>query len=136
MPINELNKILFVEDEIDIQTIVKFALEKRDKFTVKYCSSGKEALECAEEFAPDLILLDVMMPDMDGIATFQSIKKILSLKDTPVIFMTAKAQANDIMDYKKIGAFDVISKPFNINNLAITLREIWNRYNEQKKSDS
>ncbi len=134
MPSHELNKILLVEDDDDVQTIVRFSLEKRATFTVKYCSSGKEALQEAENFSPDLILLDMMMPGMDGITTFQALRKIPSLADTPVIFMTAKAQSNEIAQYRKLGALDVISKPFNARKLADTLREIWKKYNGQRNS--
>lgn len=123
----ELNKILLVEDEEDIRTIARIALEKIGKFTVSYCVSGSEALEKVPDFLPDLILLDVMMPGLDGIATFKALRQIPELKETPIIFMTAKVQASEIADYFKLGALDVITKPFSPITLADNLRTIWKK---------
>ncbi|RUR04454.1 response regulator [Legionella sp. km772] len=121
----ELKNILIIEDETDIQFILKMALEKLDTFNVSYCSSGKEALKSAEEFQPDLILLDEMMPGMDGIATFKALRQVPSSKDIPIVFMTAKVQASEKKQYYELGASDVISKPFDIKNLASRLRQLW-----------
>ncbi|OGO93863.1 MAG: hypothetical protein A3F41_01490 [Coxiella sp. RIFCSPHIGHO2_12_FULL_44_14] len=121
-----LNKILLVEDEADIQAIVKIALEDIGHLTVKCCSSGQEALQQAETFLPDLILLDVMMPVMDGITTFRALRKRPVLENTPIIFMTAKSQASEIAEYRKMGALDVITKPFDPTILADHLRILWN----------
>jgi len=127
-----LNKILVVEDENDIRTILKFTLERLGHFTVLYCSSGIEALESAEIFSPDLILLDVMMPGMDGIETLKELRNKLPLRYTPVIFMTAKTQADEIANYKKLGAIDVITKPFDPTLLVERLWAIWKeKINEQ-----
>lgn len=120
----EVKKVLYVEDEVDIQTIAQIALKDIGGFDVLVCSLGKEALEKAPNFNPDLILLDVMMPEMDGPKTFEELKKIDSLKDTPVIFMTAKVQPQEIKEYKNLGAIDVISKPFDPITLAETIKEI------------
>src|SRR5437868_4642739 len=98
----KLTKILLVEDEEDIRTIASISLEDIGHFTVKYCASGMEALEVAEIFAPDLILLDVMMPGMDGIETMKRLRLLPSLKETPVIFLTAKVQASEISKYFKM----------------------------------
>jgi len=127
-----LNKILLVEDEADIRFIVKFTLEKQAGFIIKCCESGHEAINEAGIFSPDIILMDVMMPSLDGVETFKILKKMPALAETPVVFMTAKSQASEIESYKAIGAFDVISKPFNVTMLADTLRAIWRRYNEQR----
>ena len=75
-----LNRILLVEDDIDIQFIAKMALESVGGFTVQVCSSGQEALDKIPEFKPELILMDVMMPGMDGLTTFQEFKKIEEFK--------------------------------------------------------
>ena len=127
---NELKKILFIEDEPDIHTIIRYALEKRGGLTVHYCFSGKEALLVAESFSPDLILLDVMMPEMDGIATFQRLQQLPSLASTPIIFMTAKSQVSELAHYKQLSALDIITKPFNAVLLADQLRDIWKNYQE------
>src|SRR3990167_9838556 len=99
-----LNKILVVEDESDIQCILKYVLERQAGLNVIFCNSCSQAVKQAESFAPDLILLDVMMPIMDGIETLELLRKIPSLKKTPVIFMTAKAQPEEISYYKQLGA--------------------------------
>lgn len=125
-----LNKILLVEDEEDIRTIAQIALEEIGKFTVQYCGSGKEALERVETFKPDLILLDVMMPGMDGLTVLQKLRKKPDFVHIPVVFMTAKVQANEITQYRVLGAADVITKPFDPLTLAQTLREIWKKQHE------
>ncbi|MBL1143285.1 MAG: response regulator [Proteobacteria bacterium] len=112
------NKILYVEDEEDIRTVARISLETVGGFIVKICASGKEALQVVEDFKPDLILLDVMMPDMDGPATLLEIRKIASLKNVPAAFMTAKVQANEIEHFYSLGAVDVIPKPFDPMTLA------------------
>lgn len=123
----ELKRILYVEDEPDIQAVAKLALEAIGGFEVKICSSGKEALESAVAYSPDLILLDVMMPGMDGPATLKALRGLPELAHTPVIFMTAKVQPQEIMEYKKLGALDVIPKPFDPMTLADNVKKIWAR---------
>ena len=115
-------KILYVEDEPDIQAIAKVALETIGGFTVRICSSGREALETIEKFNPDCILLDVMMPGMDGPTTLKALRQLPGFATTPAIFMTAKGQP--VAEYKALGALDMISKPFNPMTLAATLRQI------------
>ena len=121
----ELQKILYVEDESDIQSIARLALETVGGLTVKICSSGQEAIEVAEDFDPDLILLDVMMPGMDGPSTLAELRKIPSLADCPVVFMTAKVQPHEVEHYREIGAVDVIAKPFDPMTLADQVRKVY-----------
>lgn len=125
-----LQKILMVEDEPDIQTVAKLALETVGGFTVNLCSSGQEALEKAVGFSPDLVLLDVMMPSMDGPTTLSELRKITELARTPVIFMTAKVQPQEVASYKALGAIDVIAKPFDPMSLASKVQEIWEHRND------
>lgn len=122
---DELNKILYVEDEADIQEVAKIALETVGGFTLKVCSSGEEALNQAESFAPQLLLLDVMMPGMDGPATLVELRKIPSIASVPVIFMTAKVQPSEVDSFKQMGALDVIAKPFDPMTLAEKIRQSW-----------
>ena len=122
-----LNRILYAEDEEDIRSIAQIALEDVGGFTVIYCKSGVELLEKAKEFKPDLFLLDVMMPDMDGPTTLSRLRAIPEFADIPAIFMTAKIQPNEIEDYKKIGVLDVISKPFDPMKLADNIRDAWTK---------
>lgn len=123
-----LNRILHVEDEPDIQMIAKIALETIGGFTVHTCSSGQEALGAAPGFAPDCILLDVMMPGMDGPSTLKALRALPACADVPVIFMTAKVQPAELTHYKMLGALDVIAKPFDPMTLAATVRNIMERH--------
>jgi len=120
-----LQRILYVEDEPDIQAVAKLALEMVGGFTVKVCSSGAEALREAVTFAPDMILLDVMMPGMDGPTTLKTLRELPSLAELPVAFMTAKVQPAEVAHYKTLGARDVIAKPFDPMTLASQVRAIW-----------
>jgi CheY-like chemotaxis protein len=120
-----LNRILVVEDEPDIQVIAKLALEAVGGFTVELCSSGNEALKTAPLFTPDLILLDVMMPGMDGPSTFKKLRELPQTANTPVIFITAKVQPHEVAQYRELGALDVIAKPFDPMTLSKTVSNIW-----------
>ena len=120
-----LQRVLYVEDEPDIQAVAKLALELVGGFTVKVCSSGEEALREAEAFAPEMILLDVMMPGMDGPTTLQALRALPALDTVPVAFMTAKVQPAEVAQYKTLGARDVIPKPFDPMTLASQVRAIW-----------
>jgi CheY-like chemotaxis protein len=122
-----LQKILYVEDDADIQAVAKLALEMVGGFTVKICSSGEEALREVEAYAPDMILLDVMMPGIDGPTTLIAMRKIPALANIPVAFMTAKVQPQEVAHYKELGAKDVIPKPFDPMNLADQVRKVWNQ---------
>lgn len=124
---NELKRITYVEDEPDIRTVVQIALETIGGFTLDVCASGHEALEKAPLFEPDMVLLDVMMPEMDGTETFKRLRSMPGLSDTPVVFMTAKAQSHEIDAYKALGAAGVITKPFDPITLVDKIRAIWSR---------
>lgn len=124
---SKLQRILYVEDEPDIQTVAKLALETVGGFTVMVCSSGEQAQREAEDFAPDMILLDVMMPGMDGPTTLRKLRELPVLANVPVAFMTAKVQATEIAQYKSLGALDVIPKPFDPMTLADQVRSLWER---------
>ena len=121
----ELKKILHVEDEPDIREIALLALETVGGFSVESCGSGDEALEKPPGFMPDLFLMDIMMPGMDGPATLVELRKMPEFADTPVIFMTAKAQAQEVVRFKELGAIDVITKPFDPITLSDQIRKIW-----------
>lgn len=120
-----LDKILYVEDDPDIQAIAVMVLDAISGFTVEACSSGAEALSKAVAFNPDLILLDVMMPVMDGPETLHALRKLPELAHTPVVFMTAKVQPQEVQGYLDLGAVGVIAKPFDPMTLADQLRDIW-----------
>ena len=124
---SELSTILYVEDDPDIQAVAQMALELIGGFAVTVCSSGEQALLAAAASAPDLILLDVMMPSMDGPTTLAELRATPGLAGIPVIFVTAKVQTTEVEHYKSLGAVDVIAKPFDPMTLADTVREIWAR---------
>ena len=121
----QLERILYVEDQLDIQMIARIALERVGKFTVRICSSGAEALAAVDEFSPDLILLDVMMPEMDGPETLRQLRLRDGLRNTPAIFVTAKVRADEVAALRAVGALDVIAKPFDPMTLAQTIRAVW-----------
>ena len=123
----ELKRILYVEDESDIRTVTAMALEAVGGFTVICCTSGDEALAAAPDAKADLILLDVMMPGMDGLATLSALRGLSQTADIPVIFMTAKVQANEIQQYMRLGATDVIAKPFDPMKLSAQIGDIWQK---------
>lgn len=123
----ELNRILYVEDEPDIRDIARLALEAIGGYDVMLCESGREALKELPQFKPQLILLDVMMPAMDGPTTFAAIRQLPRGRDIPVIFMTAKVQAHEIAAYRAMGSIGVISKPFDAMLLASQIRELWDK---------
>lgn len=122
---DKLTRILYVEDEPDIQTVARLALETLGGFTVEICSSGSEALNRAPDFQPQLFLLDVMMPLMDGPTTLKMLRGLPQFAGTPAIFMTAKVQPGEVAGYKEIGAVDVIPKPFDPMTLSSQVQAIW-----------
>lgn len=125
-----LTRILLVEDDPDIQTVACLGLEVVGGFTVEVCSSGSEAIQKAPIFAPDLILLDVMMPEMDGITTLRALRELPLTLSTPVIFLTAKVQTHEVAYYKQLGVLDVIAKPFDPMTLSATLNRMWSQYHD------
>ena len=124
----ELNRILYVEDEPDIRAVAEVALAAVGGFTLKMCSSGEEALQVAEAFAPDLILSDVMMPGMDGPATLAALRQLPALANTPAMFMTAKVQPQEVEQLRALGAIEVIAKPFDPMTLAERIRAAWQQH--------
>jgi CheY-like chemotaxis protein len=125
-----LTRILLVEDDPDIQTVACLALKAVGGFTVEVCSSGSEAIQKAPIFAPDLILLDVMMPGMDGMTTLKALRELPPTFSTPVIFLTAKVQTHEVVYYKQLGVLDVIAKPFDPMTLSATLHRMWSKYHD------
>ncbi len=124
-----LKKILVAEDEPDIQSVIQIALEDIGEFTVKICNSGIEVLRDIEAFQPDIVLLDVMMPKMDGITTLAAIRQLKNQNHVPVIFVTAKNQTGEAAHFIELGAISVISKPFDPMTLSDQLHKIWRNYN-------
>jgi len=123
---SELKKILYAEDETDIQTIVETIIQCIGGYEIKICNNGQELLDCVENYLPDLILLDVMMPIMDGPTTFEHLQQSDTTMKIPVIFMTAKAQVQEVQKFTETGALGVITKPFDPMLLCDEIKELWN----------
>lgn len=123
-----LQHILLVEDDPDIQVVAKLALEAVGGFHVAICSSGQEALTSVIALAPDLVLLDMMMPDLDGADTLAALRTMPGSAATPVIFMTAKVQPHEVIEYKALGAVGVIAKPFDPMTLASSITSLWEQH--------
>lgn len=115
-------RILHVDDEADIREVVAIALSLDRELLSRSCNSGMEALAVAEAWMPDLVLLDVMMPTMDGPATLARLREGAATSDIPVVFMTARAQSSELQLFKSLGAAGVIRKPFDPMTLALSVR--------------
>ena len=109
----ELRTIVLIDDEPDIRTIGRLSLERVGGWTVHAAASGTQGIAAAREHRPELILLDVMMPGMDGPETLSHLRQIPGLEATPVIFVTAKAMPSEIEHFISLGALGVIVKPFD-----------------------
>jgi two-component system OmpR family response regulator len=127
---HELKRILYVEDEPDIQAVARIALEHVGGFVVEICNSGLEAIVRGPEFKPDLLLLDVMMPGMDGVTTLHELRKLPGMLDIPAMFMTAKVQPSEVAQLRQQGAIDVIPKPFDPMTLSENIRSLWHKHIE------
>ena len=106
-------KLLHVEDDPDIREIALMALDLSGEFEVLQCSSGEEALAQVQSYTPDVFLLDMMMPGLNGRQTLDKMREQPTLAKVPAIFMTARAQHSEIEELMRVGAADVISKPFD-----------------------
>lgn len=124
----KLERILYVEDDADIREIVRMSLEVVGKYRVAACESCADALGVVDEFEPDLLLLDVMMPDMDGPATLGHLRSHDAAADAPAIFLTASVQAADMGRYRGMGVVDVIVKPFDPMRLPAQIAESWQKH--------
>lgn len=117
-------RVLLIDDEAAIQTVVRFGLKMSANWEVLVASSGPEGILKAQTEQPDIILLDVMMPEMDGLATFRSLQKHHATRSIPVIFLTAKAQASEKRLLSDVGVNGVITKPFNALDLATQICKV------------
>src|SRR5262249_27529105 len=116
-------RILVVDDEPDIRKVVERSLARDPGFTTRCCASGHEALAVAAEWSPDLILLDVMMPPMDGPATLARLRENPPTAEIPVVFLTARATSQELDDLRSLGAVGAIAKPFDPRALRESVRD-------------
>ena len=129
-----LERILYVEDDPDIREVARLALEVVGGLTILACESGEDALARILGFAPDLLLLDVMMPGMDGPTLLGRLRETATGRDVPAIFMTAKMQPDEVAALKRIGAIGVIPKPFDPMRLAEEVRAIWSAHQARRSA--
>lgn len=120
-----LTNILYIEDEPDIRAIAELALQELGGFTLTSCASGAEALTAARQGVPDLILLDVMMPEMDGFETLHRLRELPTMVNVPAVFMTASVNHKDTQLCQALGVVDTIQKPFDPLSLAQHINAIW-----------
>lgn len=126
-----ISKILLVDDDKNIQLIAQIGLEDMPEWQVTLASSGMECVQKATSDKPDLILLDMMMPGMDGRTTLTKLRENPTTAEIPVIFMTAKVQNHEIDGYLAMGVAGIISKPFDPITLSQDIMDIMNRSSQQ-----
>ncbi len=120
----KITKIMIVDDDEDICTVAALAARRVGGWDVVIAASGQEALAKARSERPDVILLDAMMPVLDGPATLVKLREEPSTATIPVIFLTAKVQRREVEHYKELGAIGVIRKPFDAMTLPDEVRRI------------
>lgn len=118
------NRILYIDDEDDIREVAEMALELDPSFAVRTCGSGREGLAAAREWQPDLILLDVMMPELDGPGVLELLRQDAATAGIPVVFITARTQAHEVARLRELGARGVLAKPFDAMALAGQVRTL------------
>jgi CheY-like chemotaxis protein len=128
-----LRRIALVDDERQIRMIVELALGKIGRFELRAFDSGQQALMEIPAFAPELLLLDMVMPEMDGLATLSALRERGVL--APAIFFTARVTAADISRYHAAGALGVIAKPFDPFKLAGQIRALWDAPREPERDE-
>jgi len=125
MPDRPLQRICYVEDDEDIQRIVRLSLERVGKLTVEVVSDPMVAIDKIKAFQPDLVMLDWMMPGMDGPTLFKKMQQTPEVSALPVVFITAKASQQELDELTRMGALGTISKPFSPKDLPDQLRAMW-----------
>ncbi|MGA7984325.1 MAG: response regulator [Burkholderiales bacterium] len=126
MTTKPLERVCYVEDDEDIQRIVRLSLERVGKLKVEIVGDPMVAIDAIVGFKPDLVMLDWMMPGMDGPTLFRKLKENPDTKNLPVVFMTAKATPTEMEELRSLGALGAISKPFSPKDLPEQLRALWN----------
>lgn len=124
MSSQSVDRVLYVEDDPDIRAVAELALVDVAGFEARLCESGQQALEQVDDFQPDLVLLDVMMPGMDGPETLRALQERPGGLPVPAVFMTARLQPDEIEEYRAMGAIGVIPKPFDPMTLGDQIREL------------
>jgi two-component system, OmpR family, response regulator len=125
-----LKHVLYVDDDADIREIVQMSLSLDGQLSVNLCDGGERALVKMRDAPPDLVMLDVMMPGMDGPSLLARMRADEALKHIPVIFMTAKASASEVARFRDLSAIGVIAKPFDPMALGRQVKALWDSHHE------
>lgn len=120
-----LRRVMCVEDDADIRLVLQFSLGKLGGLEVLNCAGGREALAAVTAFRPDLVLLDVMMPDLSGPETLAALRELPVMRGVPVVFLTAKAMPDELEQLLQHGATGLIVKPFDPMTLPSDIRPFW-----------
>jgi two-component system OmpR family response regulator len=112
-----MKKILIVDDEIDVLKALKSSLERQENFKVSTARNGEEALKDVEKEAPDIIVLDLMMPKMSGEELLALLRKNMKTMDTPVIISTVRRETASLINLMNLGATDYLMKPYDVREL-------------------
>ena len=129
-----LKHVLCIDDEEDILQVTRLSLETLGGFKVSICKGSAGALAQAKSLKPDMVLLDVMMPGMDGPSTLKAMRADPEAAGIPVIFMTAKVQPAEVARYIQLGAMGVIAKPFDPMGLSRQVEALWREFHESKRA--
>lgn len=129
-------KILLVEDEEDIRELVKYNLEREGYNDVRAVETGEQALGMLKEFVPDLVLLDLMLPGIDGLSVCRKLKNSEKTEHVPIIMLTAKSEEADIVVGLEMGADDYISKPFSNKVLLARVKSVLRRAQNRDKVET
>lgn len=125
-----LQRILHVEDVPSIQVVTRIALEKLGGFQILSCASAAQALAQVRQFDPDMILLDVELPQMDGIELLHQLSQLIDLQRTPVVLLTGQKQPAELAELRHLGVRQLLLKPFDPLQLASQLNAIWEAEHE------
>lgn len=121
----DLTKILCADDEPEVRAMIELALGRVGGFDLRVCAGGAEALSAGPAFGPDLMLIDVVMPEMDGPDFAARARRVPELAAVPLVFLTGKSTPDHIARFRAMGALGVVSKPFDIKGLAAELSHLW-----------
>lgn len=131
MGTKSLQRILLADDEPDILEISRMALETVGGYEVVVCESGAGFLKILPEFQPDLVIIDALMPDMNGLEVFDRMRQAPGFQDTPAVFLTGLVLERDLRDLRASGAAAVITKPFDPMKLPQRIDEIWRAIDDE-----
>jgi CheY-like chemotaxis protein len=125
-----LNTLLYIDDDENLRSLVKMSLEVIGGYTLKLSASGTEALEVLKDFSPDIILLDLIMPNMNGIEVLKKIKMQNAFKNPPIILMTGQSDFEQLKLSKELAIIGIINKPFDPIQLSKQVQKIWNEHGD------